>query len=189
MNFIEFLNTNQGAVTACLTFVYVIATIIIVYFNKRSIDEMKATREEEMRPYVFAYLAFVPRESKRSTLVVKNYGKCGARITAFKISPDLNLSPGKNDCSFLESTILAPGQSIRLLVIDSSFKLHEEKIQINVTYETLDGNTSYSESYLLIQQYVNQTGYVNTNMSGCEKWENALINISNSIDTIKTNML
>lgn len=189
MFIIEFLNYNQGAVIACLTFVYVVATLVIVYFNKRSIDEMRATREEEIRPYVFAYLAFVPRENQRCTLVLKNYGKCGARITAFFIEPGLNLVHGETDCSFLANMILAPGQAIRLLAIDPDKKLHEEQFAVLISYQTLDKTKCYSENYTLIQQYVAESAYAETNQSGCEKWQNALINISGSLDTIKTNML
>lgn len=60
---------------AALAFVYVVATIVIVYFNKKTIDEMKEEREAESRPYLFAHLAFIPGEIKRCQLVLKNYGK------------------------------------------------------------------------------------------------------------------
>lgn len=189
MDIVEFLNSNQGAVIACLTFVYVIATLVIVYFNKKSIDEMKATREEEIRPYVFAYLAFVPRERQRCTLVLKNYGKSGARITAFNISPGLNLVHGESDCSFLEKMILAPGQSIRLLAIDPDKNIHEKQFSVHISYESLDKAKNFMEDHALMQQYIAESGCADRNQSGCDKWENALINISNSLDTIKTNML
>ena len=186
---IEFLNNNQGAVMACLTFVYVVATVVIVYFNKRSIDEMRMAREEEARPYVFAYLAFVARERQRCTLVIKNYGKSGARITSFSVTPGLNLVHGESDCGFLNEMILAPDQSIRLLAIDPDKKLHEKEFKISISYQTLDKAKTFSENYVLVQQYVSESGYADTAQSGCKKWENALINISSSLDTIKTNML
>ncbi len=186
---INYLNTNQGAVIAALTFVYVIATLVIVYFNKRSIDEMRTAREEEMRPYIFAYLAFVPRESKSFTLVIRNYGKSGARITSFNVNPELSLIPGKSSCAFLEKTILAPGQSIRLLVWDPDVELDKETFCVQIAYESVDCKSSFSENYSLIQQYANQSGYVDTSRSGSSKSENALLNIASSLDTIKTNML
>ena len=80
MKLIETLNNNQGAVMVLLTSIYVVATIVIVMLNKRSIDEMKLSREEESRPYIFASLTFVPRETKQCYLVLTNYGKTGARI-------------------------------------------------------------------------------------------------------------
>lgn len=174
---------------ACLTFIYVVATVVIVYFNKRSIDEMRTAREEEARPYVFAYLAFVARERQRCTLVVKNYGKSGARIISFRIIPGLSLVHGETDCGFLDEMILAPGQAIRLLAIDPDRKLHEREFNVSISYQTLDGAKTFSEDYVLIQQYVSESGYADTAQSGSEKWENALINISSSLDTIKTNML
>lgn len=189
MNVAEFLNNNQGAVIASLTFVYVVATLIIVYFNKRSIDEMRITREEEMRPYIFAYLAFVPREGKCLTLVVKNYGKSGARIMSFSIEPEVKLISGKSDCAFMEGTILAPGQAIRLLIFDPNAEFDKEEFTVHITYQSINKTKIFSEDYILIQQYVSQSGYVDTNRSGCDKGENALINIANSLDTMKTSML
>ena len=50
--YIHWLNNNQGFVMCLLTFVYVVATIVIVYYNKKSIKEMIKTREEDNRPYV-----------------------------------------------------------------------------------------------------------------------------------------
>ena len=38
--YIHWLNNNQGFVMCLLTFVYVVTTIVIVYYNKKSIKEM-----------------------------------------------------------------------------------------------------------------------------------------------------
>lgn len=186
---VSFLNANQGAIMALLTFVYVIATIIIVVFNKKTIDEMKVAREEESRPYVFAYFAFVARETKTCTLVVKNYGKTGARIDKFSISPSVSLIKGFNDCSFFKDTILAPGQSIRLLIIDEKNSMIDQEYRISIAYSSLSGSNSYSEEYDVVQQYAGEAGYTDSSRSNVSKAENALINISHSLDIIKTSLL
>lgn len=60
--YIHWLNNNQWFVMCLLTFVYVVATIVIVYYNKKSIKEMIKIREEDNRPYVFANLEKDPRD-------------------------------------------------------------------------------------------------------------------------------
>ena len=72
-----------------LTFVYVVATIVIVYYNKKSIKEMIKTREEDNRPYVFANLEKYPRD-RFFTLKIKNYGKLSAKINKIEIEPKIN---------------------------------------------------------------------------------------------------
>ena len=44
---IDWLNSNQGFVMSILTLVYVLATIIIVIYNRKAIQELQKTREEE----------------------------------------------------------------------------------------------------------------------------------------------
>lgn len=93
---IGWLNSNQGFVMSILTAVYVIATIVIVIYNRKSIKEMQRTREEESRPYVFAYLHKDPRDMC-FYLRVKNFGKTGARINSFDISPIQRIEIKKYD--------------------------------------------------------------------------------------------
>lgn len=185
----SFLNSNQGAVMAILTFVYAVATIVITYFNKKSIDEMKASREADSRPYLFAYLAYIPCETKRCRLILRNYGKRGAIIKAFSISPSVDLPKGKSDCGFFSGTTIAPGQSIQILVLDKDLETKDTTYVVKTEYEDSMGGNRYSESYTLIQQYVNELTSVTTNRSGMTKPESAVIDIAHSLDTIKNHML
>lgn len=50
---VNWLNSNQGFFMSILTLVYVMATIIIVIYNRKSIQELQKTREEESRPYIY----------------------------------------------------------------------------------------------------------------------------------------
>lgn len=50
MYIIEWLNTNQGMVMSVLTLVYVIATILILVANKRSVAEMKKHVKKKAGP-------------------------------------------------------------------------------------------------------------------------------------------
>ena len=60
---------------------------------------------------------------------------------------------------------------------------------VKTEYEDSMGGNRYSESYTLIQQYVNELTSVTTNRSGMTKPESAVIDIAHSLDTIKNHML
>lgn len=134
-------------------------------------------------------MAFIPRETKRCYLVLSNYGKNGASIKRFRIDHEIPLIKGASDCSFFDGTVIAPGQSIKTLTIDQEENMQEIQYAVTIDYEDVAGNNSYSEKYTLIQQYARESSFVSTNRSNASKSENALMDISNSLDTIKTSLL
>ena len=56
MCIINWLNENQGFAMSLLTLIYAIATVVIVSYNRKTIKEMRESRESETRPYIFVYL-------------------------------------------------------------------------------------------------------------------------------------
>ena len=97
---IQWINRNQGFVMCILTFVYVLATIVIVYYNKKSINEMIKSREDDSRPYVFANIERDPRD-RSFTFKVKNHGKSSAKIIRMEINPNIEFIHEK-DASFYQ---------------------------------------------------------------------------------------
>lgn len=69
---LEFLNANQGALLVVLTLVYVVATVVLVIANARTLREMRLTREEQQRPYVV--VSFEDRRGGLLCLVLTNLG-------------------------------------------------------------------------------------------------------------------
>lgn len=183
---IDFLNANQGAVMAALTAVYVIATVVIVYYNKKSIDELRKTRESESRPYLFLYLAKIPRE-QHYYLVLRNYGKTGGKISNARVSPGLPFLKGAADASFLNNTVVAPEQSIHLLIYDAAKTIQETDYSVSLCYEDMAGK-KYREDYVLNLEYVYSTGFSDHNKSNYTASENALHNIASSLDSITMKM-
>lgn len=179
---IEFLNANQGAVMAALTAVYVIATVVIVIYNKKSIDELRKTRESESRPYLFLYLAKIPRE-QHYYLVLRNFGRTGGKICNAKISPGLPFLKGVADASFLDNTVVAPSQSIHLLVYDEAKMIQETDYSVSLCYEDMAGK-KFQEDYVLNLEYVYGTGFSDHSKSNYTASENALHNIASSLDGI-----
>lgn len=166
------------------TAVYVVATVVIVYYNRRSIGEMKATREAESRPYLFVYLLTVPRYS-HFYLVICNYSKTGGTIENLNITPDLNFIKGCGNASFLNKTAIAPDQSIQIFISDQDRHIPNTEYEIRLEYaDTCLGN-KYSEKYQLNLQYACETGYACKKKSNCSEGDNALINIAAALDTIK----
>ena len=106
MKFIEFLNSNSGALTLLVTIVYVAATIIICWANYQSakasreqLDEMKKQYEDENRPRIETEYIFVKRSIYGLRFV--NHGKETAQNVTIELSEDFINSLGKTSFSVL----------------------------------------------------------------------------------------
>ena len=115
--------------------------------------------------------------------------KNGSTNKKFSISPGVNLVTNNNDCSFFESMVFAPQQSIKLLVTDENLVMKDTSYIVSIKYETLNKSKAYEDKYSLIQQYTKYSGYTETRRHNTSKSESALIDISHSLDTIKTTLL
>lgn len=182
---IIWLNTNQGFVMCLLTFVYVVATIVIMYYNKKSINEMAKSREEDSRPYVFANLERDPRD-RCFTFKVKNHGKSSAKITNIQINPSIEFIHEKN-ANFLSGVIISPGQVIPFLIPKESNKIADCLHKITIDYESLNGK-KYHEEYIIALEYSNQMGYSDSNRSNLSETDNQLYNISANLEKINNKL-
>lgn len=115
--------------------------------------------------------------------------KSGAKITKFSINPKLDLVKGPNDCSFFVGTIMVPGQSIQMLVIDTEHNMNSITHSVCIEYENMTGTKKYSETYTLVQQYAGEAGSITVTRSNPSKPQSAIIDIAHSLDTIKNSML
>lgn len=140
---IIWLNQNQGFAMTILTSVYVIATFAIVYMNRLTIKEMEKGREEESRPYLFANLE---RDSRDMCfyLKIKNHGKTGCRIENISIEPNMKFVHGiiLNEC--LPSTVIAPGQMLRFIIVEKWELTYKNNYLIEISYsETSNSKNEY----------------------------------------------
>ncbi|MFA6940498.1 MAG: hypothetical protein WCQ54_05870 [Clostridiaceae bacterium] len=182
---VNWLNNNQGFAMSVLTLVYVVATIIIVIYNRKSIKELQNTREDESRPYIFAYLHKDPRDICFS-LRIKNYGKTGAKIENIEIAPILKFANNKNVGEFLNNVILAPNQMLQFILLERNKETALKTYDVTISYyPTNNCKKLYEEKYSLITQYSAQMGYTDSNTSGLSEEENALKNIANYLDSIR----
>jgi hypothetical protein len=170
-----------------LTAVYVIATIIIVIYNRKSIKEIKETREAEGRPYVFVNLIKDARDMCFD-LQIKNFGKAGARIVKLEFEPMIKIID-EEGFIFLENTIIAPNQAINLLILEKSQDTAKNDYKAKIIYESLTSKKiSYAEEYELKIKYAHHMGHTDSSSSNLNKTENYLKNISEYLDSIRINM-
>ena len=185
---VNWLNSNQGFVMSVLTFVYVLATIVIVIYNRKSIKEFQKTREEESRPYIFAHLHKDPRDIC-FYFRIKNYGKTGGKIESIEISPKLKFVGDKDIGEFLNNVILAPNQILQFILPERNEETAKKTYDVNIKYHQInDSKKSYEEKYSLLTQYSSQMGYTDSNSSNLSSDENSLKNIANYLDCIRNKM-
>jgi len=185
MGVIDWINANQGFAMSLLTLVYVIATLIIIYYNRKSIKELQEAREAESRPYIFAYLDKDPRDLC-FYLRVKNYGKSGAKLNNVSISPKLKLNNAALPEDFLRNVIIAPSQILEFIVLEEKDETLKNDYSVCLNYSSV-GNTSkkYREEYTLTLQYAHQMGYADNYQNKISNEANALRNIANHLDSLR----
>lgn len=185
---IDWLNSNQGFVMCLLTLIYVLATVVIVIMNKLSINEMQKNRLEDSRPYIMINLVKDPRD-RCFYVRIKNYGKTGAVLSSITISPDLNFVKDSGEKIVLDGCMFPPNHMIQLIVLEEWEKTSENDYNVEITYDSLESNPRhFTEKYKLVVQYAHLQGYTDTQKSGKSDVENAIINISNSLDSIRNKM-
>lgn len=182
---IDWLNSNQGFVMCLLTLVYVLATIVIVIMNKLSINEMRKSRLEDNRPYIMANLVKDPRD-RCFYVRIKNYGKTGAVITNFNISPELKLVEDSVGTAVLDGCMFPPEHLIQMIVLEEWEKTSENDYDIEISYDSLEEKPRhFTEKYKLVVQYAHLQGYTNKSNSSLDKPENAIVNIADCLDSIR----
>lgn len=175
---VSWLNTNQGFVMSILTFVYVVSTIIIVVYNRKSINEMKEARIEDSRPYIFAHMYRDARDNFFS-LQIKNYGKTAGKINSLNILPKLNFVKWKNVEPSLKEIVLAPNQTIYISLGEiANETLNQTEYDVEINYTWIGRDIVYKEEYKLFIDYTKHVGYADKSKSQFTNSENMLYNIA-----------
>lgn len=185
---INWLNVNQGFVMSLLTCVYVLATIIIVIYTRKSIKQIEISREEESRPYIFINLHKDPRDNWFS-LRIKNYGRTGGRIISISILPNLKYIDENNIEEFLKDAVLAPNQLIQCGVLNEKKDIYDNEYRVSIEYiSTYNGTKVYKEEYKITTQYASQMAYVDASNSGLSPEVNQLKSIAGHLDSIRNKL-
>lgn len=154
---IEWLNNNDGFVLAILTFVYVLATIILVgvsLFQAKLTDRsIKRASEAERRRYRPHVLFDLFSENITIYASLKNTGASPAFNVALKVKPEIycEIRGQKRVSPLIGESVsyLAPSREIRdACAFGSEFDKHfpEPVFDGSISYEDADG-TRYDESF------------------------------------------
>ena len=141
------INNNQGFVMVLLTLIYVLATIIIVIFNSKSIREFRITREAETRPYVLGQFTSFSDYINQLDFQLRNYGKTAAKIEDISITPALPISERAGDIQCVKGLIIAPNQTFNIQLIGELSSLLENTFSVHIKYKGLGMKKTYTEDY------------------------------------------
>lgn len=153
---VSWLNSNDGAVMAVLTFVYAIATIFILIANRSAVKESRLAREAENRPYVIAYLQF--KGNRVVNFVLTNTGNSVAQNVKLSFDKDIDVD---KDYPLYKSNIvkeglitMPPGFEIKhFLGVGKIFTEDEEGkfpiYTVTISYYNANEKKNYQESYSL----------------------------------------
>lgn len=198
MDFISWCNINQGFLMVLLTFIYVFATIVIMFLTKQSIDsnkntlqEMKEARYASERPYVVMH--FIYDENLKSLyLIVKNYGNSLAKIKRVNVEPELKIYQQSIN-SFLDNTLIAPNQSLHFLTDPSEkdriYKGEKTNFVFKIKYLDLATKKEFNEDNAVDVSYIGQIISTRRTLSSLTESENAIMNIERAMHSIAINNL
>lgn len=173
---ISWLNSNQGFVMAILTAIYVLATIILVRQNKKTLQEIKTSRELEQRPYIYAEIVNTSEFVHTYSLQVRNRGKSPAILKLITIAPSIKFSE-KLGIESLQNMVFLPGQCLSLIIKNNNKEFHENKYHFSLEYQSLAGE-SFIESYTIPLDAYLLTGTPYLMIDGKDSTESALKNIA-----------
>jgi hypothetical protein len=121
----DWLNRNQGAVMALLTFVYTALTIILVWLSHRSLKTAVALEKNRLRPYVLFNISS-SIATKTTFASIKNLGPTAAYNIKILIEPKLeHLHDGESPLIGRDVLFLPPNEEVTD-IIDSSPAFHQK---------------------------------------------------------------
>lgn len=189
---IQWLNDYQGFVLALLTFVYVLATIVLVAISlvqakltRASLDSAAQSEKRRYRPHVLFDLY---SEDISLYASLRNTGATPAFNVTLTLSPEIycDLRGQKRICPLIGQSItfLAPTREVRdACAFGEEFSKHfPEPIFIgSVAYEDADG-TKYKDDFRIDLRAQRELMYVSKNDPGRE-----LEKIARALDALTSN--
>jgi hypothetical protein len=130
-----------------------VATVVLALLTLQMVREMKQTREEERRPYVYTDFFL---ESNIIFVIVRNSGKNGAKDIKVTFSPPLITSENKNisDIAMFKEGIkfLPPDKELKTW-FDMGPSFYSSALQksynVKISYEDMVSDKKYEEEYQL----------------------------------------
>ncbi|WP_320129633.1 hypothetical protein [uncultured Sphaerochaeta sp.] len=181
---INWFNSNQGFVMIILTFAYVVATIIIVVYSSKSTKEMKITRENELRPYIFGQFTKFNDYNNMIDFQIRNSGKTGGIIKEIVVTPEFPLVDKNDKLNLLENFVLAPNQLFTVQLFGKIKDLTSNIYKIHIKYQAIGSTRSYTEDYKIPLVAYALMGHSYTSSGGISDEANAMKNIASILSSI-----
>ncbi len=125
-------------ISDCIELLGIIASlaigIISLIIAVKTLRQNSKMIEEANRPYVLMSYEVVNTGAARTYFVLKNYGKTGARITAFSHNREITDKDLLYQFSNIVGTYLAPGQK-KMYLFDAIGQSYDE-IEFQIEYES-----------------------------------------------------
>lgn len=187
-NCLDFLNRNEGALMVVITFVYVIATIMICIFNGRSaketheqVSESRRQFEETKRLSVMPYIEFMTMETQHSSFVNARLASHNSQCSAYNVVIQIkNVGIGtaqkitytyKYNCGTMEDNsrglipviALAPKESNEIHIDFGNIPANSEdniEVDIEMNYsDLLENEYVQNISFSFVHQDIQQNKY------------------------------
>lgn len=142
---LKFFIDNFSAIS---NFAMAIATVLMAYYSKRSIDEMKISRKEENKANIVFY---VEQKEFNLNFIIKNIGKTIAKDVKIRSNPEFKHDDTDefNFDSIFKNTIpsFPPGFEIKVSFNDTFYVLNEKNLQysINISFKDIYNNINQEE--------------------------------------------
>lgn len=143
--------------TAVLTAALVAITAYYAWQTRQTVEAMRQTSREQLRPRVGVYLVAGDRSASMSHIMIKNYGGTVAKNVRFRLDKDLEVNiAGKeklSDYRVFKRGLknLFPGQELIQFFLPLAGRpdgFFDEGIKIEVAYSSLEGKAFTEEYYL-----------------------------------------
>ncbi len=155
---ISWLNYNSGFVSACLTFVYVVATIFILTKNHQLVLEMRRSREQQIKANIVA--SFETRRKGLMCFVLRNMGGSVANELNINISDEFINSLDEKEGNKLRklksaSLTIIPKQEVIFVagVVGYFAKLTQSQLKGTITYKDVFGKSQIENFNIDIESY------------------------------------
>jgi hypothetical protein len=145
---INWLNTNAGAVMACLTLVYVVATLVLVVLGWRNLLVLVDLERRRSRPHVVFDLVVEHRAIKAA---VTNTGLTSARDVRVSLEPSLERLGSPSPLVSEPIAYLAPGREVADFIEGGPAFFHQyenPRFAGTIAYRDAEGRT-YDETFTI----------------------------------------
>ena len=181
----DFISNNSQNIANLINLALVVATVVMVYETRKSVNESIKSREENNSAEVIAY---IKAEYHRLYIIIENIGSTMATDIKIKTDKPLKNSMDLSFKDFDEIKFLPPNCTIKSY-FDETFSYKKKfnnkfpDFKFNIEFKNIYGNT-ISRQYDSDLGFLNSVGFLGDEMKSVEM---SLHDINENLDKINKN--